>query len=88
MVSDHDDELVYGRQAWRDPIVQAHYRQHRPMVERTIAWLVARGNRRVPYRGVERNQQWLTNRLAALNLRRLTRLGLDHQDGAWVIATV
>ena len=81
-IADHDDELVYGRQAWRDPIVQAHYRQHRPMVERTIAWLVAHANRRVPYRGVERNHQWLLHRVAALNLRRLVTLGLDHH-GTW-----
>lgn len=85
-MSVHDDELTYGRQAWRDPVVQAHYRQHRPMVERTIAWLVARGNRRVPYRGVERNHLWLTHRAAALNLRRLIKLGLGRDSGDWVIA--
>ena len=87
MVNDHDDELVYGRQAWRDPIVQAHYRQHRPMVERTIAWLVARGNRRVPYRGVQRNQLWLTHRIAALNLRRLVTLGARLDGGRWALTT-
>jgi IS5 family transposase len=86
-ISDHDDELVYGRQAWRDPIVQAHYRHHRPMVERTIAWLVARGNRRVPYRGVERNHQWLLHRVAALNLRRLVTLGVHLNGDRWIIAT-
>lgn len=82
-ISAHDDELVYGRQAWRDPLVQAHYRQHRPMVERTIAWLVAHGNRRVPYRGVERNHQWLTHRVAALNLRRLINIGVRHDGHRW-----
>jgi IS5 family transposase len=81
----HDDELVYGRAAWRDPILQDHYRRHRPMVERTIAWLVASGNRRLRYRGVDRNQQWLSTRLAAINLRRLLTLGLHH-DGTWAIA--
>jgi hypothetical protein len=81
----HDDELIYGRQAWTDPTLQDHYRRHRPMVERTIAWLVAHGNRRVPYRGVTRNQQWLIHRVAALNLRRLVMLGLTH-NGAWAIA--
>lgn len=85
-VNDHDDELVYGRAAWRDPVLQAHYRQHRPMVERTIAWLVAHGNRRVPYRGVERNHQWLTTRAAALNLRRLVNLGVTRDDLGWTIA--
>lgn len=84
-ISDHDNELVFARRSWRDPIVLGHYRQHRPMVERTIAWLVAGGNRRVRYRGVERNQQWLATRLAAINLRRLLNLGLHH-DGTWAIA--
>lgn len=85
-VREHDDELVHARNAWRDPIVLDHYRQHRPMVERTIAWLVTRGHRKVRYRGVERNQQWLATRLAALNLRRLVNLGLDHDTTGWVVA--
>ena len=55
------------------------------MVERAIAWLVAGGNRRLRYRGVVRNHQWLMTRTAALNLRRLVRLGLAH-DGGWVLA--
>jgi IS5 family transposase len=84
--SDHDDELVFARQAWRDPVVIDHYRRHRPMVERTIAWLVARGHRKVRYRGVERNQIWLATRLGALNLRRLVNLGLHRADDGWAIA--
>jgi IS5 family transposase len=64
---------------------QHSYRTHRPMVERSIAWLV-RGNRRVPYRGVAKNNAWLHHRVAALNLRRLLALGLTHQDGAWQLA--
>jgi IS5 family transposase len=63
---------------------QAVYRQHRPMVERSIAWLT-RGNRRVPYRGIEKNNNWLHHRVAALNLRRLLALGLTY-DGAWQLA--
>jgi hypothetical protein len=35
---------------------------------------------------VARNHQWLLTRTAALNLRRLVNLGLDH-NGAWVVAT-
>jgi hypothetical protein len=85
-VNANDHELLYGRQAWNDPILQAHYRQHRPMVERAIAWLVANGNRRVPYRGVERNHQWLAHRAAALNLRRLLNLGLTRLDNTWTLA--
>jgi IS5 family transposase len=64
---------------------QAVYRQHRPMVERSIAWLT-RGNRRVPYRGIEKNNNWLHHRVAALNLRRLLALGLTNQSGSWVLA--
>jgi hypothetical protein len=64
---------------------QADYRQHRPMVERSIAWLT-RGARRVPYRGVEKNNNWLHHRVAALNLRRLLAMGLTNQNGSWVLA--
>jgi IS5 family transposase len=85
-LTEHDDELVFAREAWRDPIVAEHYRQHRPMVERTIAWLVAHGHRRVRYRGVERNQLGLATRLGALNLRRLVNLGLRRDGAAWAIA--
>ena len=55
------------------------------MVERSIAWLT-RGARRVPYRGVEKNNNWLHHRVAALNLRRLLAMGLTMIDGAWALA--
>lgn len=84
-IREHDEELVYGRAAWRDPLFQDHYRRHRPMVERTIAWLVARGHRKVRYRGVARNQIWLADRAAAVNLQRLVNLGLHHHGG-WAIS--
>ena len=64
---------------------QTTYRTHRPMVERTIAWLTRR-NRRVPYRGVTKNDAWLHHRVAALNLRRMLALGLTHRSGAWQLA--
>ena len=73
------------RQRAADAGFQTTYRQHRPMVERSIAWLT-RGNRRVPYRGVEKNNNWLHHRVAALNLRRLLALGLTMEDGAWALA--
>jgi len=44
------------------------------------------GNRRLRYRGVERNEAWLNRRVAALNLRRLVVLGLTRSDGTWVLA--
>ncbi len=44
------------------------------MVERSIAWVVARGNRRDRYRGVLRNDAWLSLRTAAIKPRRLVVL--------------
>ena len=78
----HDDELVESRRAWRDGDFAEDYRRWRPMVERSIAWLVANGNRRVRFRGVQRNQLGLSLRIAAINLRRLVNLGLVN-DGGW-----
>jgi IS5 family transposase len=55
------------------------------MVERSIAWLVTNGHRRVRYRGVERNRIALSTRAAALNLRRLVNLGLTHNSRGWAL---
>lgn len=85
-IGDHDAELVAARAAWANDDFAEDYRQWRPMVERSIAWLVAKGNRRVRYRGIERNQHGLTTRVAAINLRRLVNLGLDHHNGTWTLA--
>jgi IS5 family transposase len=84
-ITEHDDELVAARTAWAQGDFAADYRQHRPMVERTIAWLVANGHRRVRYRGIERNQLGLSLRAAALNLRRLINLGLGHDGTTWTL---
>ncbi len=56
------------------------------MVERSIAWLVAGGNRRLRFRGTRLNDLWLHHRVAALNLRRLLTLGLTRTENGWVIA--
>src|SRR5512132_1273750 len=82
----HEDELRAARRRAVTRSFQESYRRWRPMVERSIAWLVADGCRRVPYRGIERNQVWLSVRIAALNLRRLLALGLARRDGAWALA--
>ena len=74
-------------QAATDPDWQAEYRRWRPPVERAIAWLVAAGNRRVPYRGVIANNTWLHHRATALNLRRLVNLGLHHTGNTWALST-
>jgi IS5 family transposase len=82
----HEAELVAARRRAADPAFQASYRRWRPMVERSIAWLVAGGHRRVRYRGLVRNQLGLSLRVAAINLRRLITMGLDHTDAGWVLA--
>ena len=81
----HEAELVAARRAAADPAFQASYRRWRPMVERSIAWLVAGGHRRVRYRGLARNQLGLSVRVAAINLRRLITMGLDHTDAGWML---
>jgi hypothetical protein len=84
----HDAVLRRARRDWAtNPELRETYRRHRPMVERSIAWLVgARGRcRRVPYRGVATNNWWLHTRAAALNLRRLLNLGLTTERGAWIL---
>jgi IS5 family transposase len=85
VLHEHDALQRAHRERARDEAFQATYRQHRPMVERSIAWLT-RGNRRVPYRGVAKNNTWLHHRAAALNLRRLLALGLTLDHGAWQLA--
>ena len=85
-LSEHFDLQHAHRRRADDPHWQEQYRQHRPMVERSIAWLVQGGNRRLRYRGTAKNDLWLHHRLAGLNLRRLLNLGLHQQHGAWALA--
>lgn len=84
-VSEHDDELVAARRAWAAGEYADDYRQFRPMVERSIAWLVGKHHRRLRYRGVEANRGQLALRVAAINLRRLVNLGLDHNGTGWAL---
>ncbi|WP_078912621.1 IS1182 family transposase [Streptomyces sp. NRRL S-646] len=81
----HAELAAARRQAATDAAWQAEYKRWRPPVERAIAWLVAGGNRRVPYRGVIKNDTWLHHRAAALNLRRLINLGLTRTADTWTI---
>ena len=87
MVGDYDEFLAQARAQWRNGDDIGDYRQYRPMVERSIAWLVTNGHRRVRYRGVERNRIALSTRAAVLNLRRLVNLGLTHNPGGWALGT-
>lgn len=84
-VHQHDLLQRAHRKRAEDEGFQLTYRTNRPMVERSIAWLT-RGNRRVPYRGIEKNNNWLHHRVAALNLRRLLTMGLTVKNGAWALA--
>jgi IS5 family transposase len=81
----HDALQRSARAESRKPQWLNEYRQHRPMVERAIAWL-SRGNRKLRYRGTASNDQWLHHRVAALNLRRMIAMGLTHTGGAWALA--
>jgi hypothetical protein len=84
-VSPHDQLQRAARASARNMNWQDEYRQHRPMVERSIAWLT-RGNRKVRYRGATKNDHWLHHRAAAINLRRLITMGLGHTGTTWALA--
>jgi Transposase DDE domain/Transposase domain (DUF772) len=84
-IGEHEHHLRAARAVARTPEWQAEYRHHRPMVERSIAWLT-RNNRKVRYRGVAKNDHWLQHRSAALNLRRLLAMGLIRSGTTWAIA--
>ena len=84
-VHEHHDLLAQARRDATDTDWQDRYQQHRPMVERTIAWLVRRGHRRVRYRGIDRNRLALHHRAAAVNLQRLLNLGLHQDGGRWAL---
>jgi hypothetical protein len=84
----HDALLREARADWAgQPGLRESYRKHRPNVERVISQIASRGGRRLKlrYRGTTRNNAWLKNRTAALNLRNLINRGLDHQNGAWAL---
>ena len=80
----HDQIKREHRARAKDPNFQADYRQHRPMVERSIGWMT-RGARRVPYRGVAKNNAWWATRAAGINLKRLLNLGLTFENGNWAL---
>jgi hypothetical protein len=86
---EHDAILRQARRDWaaREDLRDL-YRQHRPMVERSIAWLIGPRNRcrQLRYRGTAKGDQWLHLRMAGLNLRRMINLGLHATaGGGWII---
>jgi hypothetical protein len=86
VVGENDQLLAGARARWRNGDGIDDYRTHRPLVERSIAWMVRNGHRRVRYRGVDRNQLGLSTRAAVVNLQRLINLGLNW-NRTWQIAT-
>ena len=85
----HDALLRAARQDWAArPGLREDYKKFRPNVERVISQVASRGGRRLKlrYLGTARNNAWLKNRTAALNLRNLISRGLARENGAWVLA--
>ena len=58
------------------------------VIERIISWTATCNGRRIKLRyiGTAKNDAWLHNRCAAINLRTLARRGLTRSGGAWVLA--
>ena len=83
----HHDLLAAARAFATTDDFDTTYRRWRPMVERSLAWLVRGTNRRLRYRGIERNRIWWSLRCAAINLQRLITLGLTRNPSTWAIAT-
>lgn len=84
----HDALLRQARRDWRDnEELRQTYRRHRPMVERSIAWLIGPKSRcrKLRYRGVTAGDWWLHTRMAGLNLRRLLTLGLTRHNEGWAL---
>jgi hypothetical protein len=83
-----DATLRAARRDWANrEDLRDTYRRHRPMVERSIAWLIGpKGRcRKLRYHGTTANTWWLRTRIAGLNLRRLLNLGLTHQPTGWTL---
>jgi len=83
----HEGLLRAARAQARTPEFKRAY-PTRSMIERVISWTATQNGRRVKLRyiGTARNDAWLHNRCAAINLRTLLRHGLTRSGGAWVLA--
>ena len=83
----HDGLLRAARAQARTEEFQRAY-PTRASIERTIAWIATQNGRRVRLRyiGTAKNNAWLHNRCAGLNLRTLVKAGLTRAGGAWALA--
>jgi hypothetical protein len=89
VLHERDAVLRQARSDWAsNPNLRERYRRHRPNVERVISQIASRGGRRLKlrYRGTAKNNAWLKQRTAALNLRNLISRGLTHTAGRWSLA--
>jgi len=88
-VSRHEEHLARARAGSADPVWQADYRATRPKVERKIAHLMRRrhGGRRARMRGREKIAADFSLLAAAVNLARLSVLGIvSTGSGNWAAA--
>ena len=89
ILHEHDTLLRAARRDWAtQPGQRADYKKYRPNIERVISQVSSRGGRRLKlrYLGTTRNNAWLKNRTAALNLRNLIGRGLAFDNRAWVLS--
>ena len=82
----HEHLLRAARAQARTPQFKQAY-PTRAVIERIIAWTAtSHGHRiRLRYLGTSKNNAWLHNRSASINLRTLINAGLTRHDGAWAI---
>jgi hypothetical protein len=82
-----DSLLRAARAQARTPQFKSAYRT-RSAIERIIAWTATQNGHRVRlrYAGTAKNDAWLHNRCAAINLRTLLRHGLARSGRAWTLA--
>jgi Transposase DDE domain/Transposase domain (DUF772) len=83
----HEGLLRAARAQARTPQFRQAY-PTRSAIERTIAWTATQNGHRIRLRyiGTARNNAWLHNRCAGLNLRTLVNAGLTRSGGAWILA--
>lgn len=83
----HEGLLRAARAQARTPQFRQDY-PTRSAIERTIAWTATQNGHRIRLRyiGTARNNAWLHNRCAGLNLRTLVNAGLARSGGAWVLS--
>jgi hypothetical protein len=86
-ISRYEAHLAAGRARQTDPAWQADYRATRPKVERKLAHLMRRrhGGRRARMRGRARIAADFSLLAAAVNLARLTTLGLTYSSTGWIV---